>query len=510
MAKVLRQIRILPPMAIARFGSSSTPMDNYALELPRDAAGAETSDYRVVVPAETLSVDEATGEIAAAATPASVFFRDGQGRIKPVSPFLEVWAEFEGSDDLVPLTLQDLADLGGSPASISWRVRAANRKVSRRTGIDGDKVEADSGNFSDHTRHTLVGHSANFKPGKTIALGDVRFIKPTTAFPEIRLRFTPGKGLVFGPRAGDPLINDDVYFGATSEDPEPPQSGRWDRYYMNEPGSPVSTAPADIFQGSTIGVRGTSKLSHGYFDDSCDGIAEVTLTLGGQTFSGYARFASAVPDFAPDTLPVRSIADEIEQMAFGPSVAAPADAAGQATLLADVQDILRRGLDTMRQINTVVHNGDSPVADNPLFGNNMPGQEADTYNRLLEPIFKPAQQASYSFALRAHKRVVDRALRSPDHAGAFPNGMAFVRLPEEAADLTDAGRRKMPAMMRGNEGLELVLTRRMIAKLAHADPNAVAAVAGVAPPAAAAPPQPLDFANATRPILSRVRRNNET
>jgi hypothetical protein len=482
-------------------------MDNYALELPRDAAGAETSDYRVIVPADTLSVDEATGEISAATTPANVIFRDSEGRIRPVSPFLEVWAQFDGSDELTPLTLQDLADLGGSLASISWRVRAANLKVFRRTGVEGDKVTADSGDFSDHARHTLVGKSPNFKPGKTVAVGDVRFIKPTAAFPEIRLRFTPGKGLVFGPRAGDPLTNDDVYFGATSVDPEPRRSGRWDRYFLNEPGTPAVTAPGDIFQGETIGVGQSSKLSHGYLDDSCDGLAEVTLTLGGQTFSAYARFASAVPDFAPDTLPVRSIADEIEQMALGPTVDAPADAAGQATLLADVRDILRRGLDTMRQINTAVHNGDNPVADVAAFFNNMPGQEAGSYNRRFEPIFRPPQQASYNFALRTHKRVVDRALRSPDLAGAFPNGMAVVRLPEEAADLTDAGRRKMPAMMRGNEGVELVLTRRMIAKLAHADPNAAPPAAA---PAAVALPEPLDFANATRPIMSRVRGENET
>ena len=507
--RILRQLRILPPMAIARFGSSPVPMDNYELELPRDAAGAETTDYRVIVPAETLSIDDETGAVVAAATPAQVRFRDEQGRIRPVSPFLEVWAEFEGSDELVPLTVQHLGELGGSVASLSWRVKAANLKVFRRTGVEGDKVEADSGSFSDHARHVLIGRSPNFKPGKAISFGDVRFIRPTEAFPEIRLRFTPGKGFVFGPLAGDPRTTDDVYSGATSTTPAPRESGRWDRYFIGEAGMPIVTAPADIFQGETIGINESSKLSHGYLDDSCDGIAEVTLTLGAQSFSAYARFASAVPDFAPDSLPVRSIADDIEQMALGPDVPAPAEAGERAALLADVRDILRRGLDTMRQINTAVHNGDLPTADVETFFNNMPGQQAGSYNRRFEPIFRPPRQASYSFALGSHKRVLDRALGSADLDDAFRGGMAIVRLPEQVADLTDAGRRLMPAMMRGNEGVELVLTRRMIAKLGRADSNAPPTVMAAATAAPAAR-QAIDFANATRPIVRRVRGNDET
>ncbi|UVK35724.1 hypothetical protein LHFGNBLO_006588 (plasmid) [Mesorhizobium sp. AR10] len=481
------------------------------MKLPRDAAGAETSDYRVIAPAETLLIDNATGAVVEASTPADVRFRDAQGRIKPVSPFLEVWAQCDGSDELEPLTLNHLAELGGSVASLSWRVRAGNLKVFRRTGEERDKVEADTGAFSDHAPHALVGRSPNFKPGKTISFGEIRFLKPTEAFPEIRLRFLPGKGLVFGPRAGDPHVTDDVYFGATSVKPMPRASGRWDRYYISDPGTPPFTAPADIFQGESIGVNGSSKLSHGYLDDSCDGIAEVTLALGGQTFSAYGRFASAIPDFAPDSLPVRSIADDIEQMALGPGVTMPPDADGQAGLLADVRDILRRGLDTMRQINTAVHNGDEPVADVASFRNNMPGQEQGSYNRSFEPIFSPAQMASYPFALNVHKGVLERANASPDFANAFAGGMAHVRLPEDVADLTTPKRRLMPAMMRGNEGLELALTRRMIAKLALADPTAPpGAVVAAAVPAADNAAQTVDYASATRPIFGRVRGGDES
>jgi len=50
------------------------------------------------------------------------------------------------------------------------------------------------------------------------------------------------------------------------------------------------------------------------------------------------------------------------------------------------------------------------------------------------------------------------ALRS----GSCPWFVDVLRLPEEIGDLTDKGRRKMPAMMRGADGRYLALTRRQI------------------------------------------------
>jgi hypothetical protein len=107
--------------------------------------------------------------------------------------------------------------------------------------------------------------------------------------------------------------------------------------------------------------------------------------------------------------------------------------------------------------------------------------------------------------------VLERANASPDLANAFAGGMAHVRSPEDVADLTTPKRRLMPAMMRGNEGLELALTRRMIAKLALADPTAPpGAVVAAAVPAADNAAQTVDYASATRPIFGRVRGGNES
>jgi hypothetical protein len=506
--KKLEQLRILPPMVIARFGSSPTPMENFDVRIPRDQNGVPNTNYREVVPAETLFVDDASGAITKAGVPDQVRFRDAKGRIKPISPFLEVWALFAGSDELVPLTIDHLSDLGLKPADLVWRTRAANLKVFRRTGKVGDKVEADTGAFSGHDAHALTGRADNFKPGKGIPFGHVRVVEPTPEFPEIRVRFTPGRGLVFGPRSGDPLTNDDVYAGATADNlAGGAVRGRWDRYYIGNPRTPPVTAPADIFQGEEIGVRGGNKLSSGYFDDTCDGIVDVSLAVGGDVFTAYGRFASAVPDFAPDSLPVRSIADDLEQMALGPAVDKPVDDAGRNALAQDIQDILRRALDTQRQMNTVALNGKEPVADVDIFRNNMPGQENGSYNRKFEPIFG---DASYAGALGVHKDLLETAIGSADVANAFAGRFNRVRQPEDIANLENPARMLMPAMMRGNEGLELALTRRQIAKLALADPTAQP-IAAVAPAAALTTDSipSIDLSTVNRPIRQRVRVEGE-
>src|SRR5580658_6936099 len=91
-------LSILPPLAIGRLGSSPEPLENYELEIPADGLG-----FRRIVPAETLYVDPATGAVARAATPERIEFRDGD-RIRPVAPFLEVFAHMDDGS-LKPLTL---------------------------------------------------------------------------------------------------------------------------------------------------------------------------------------------------------------------------------------------------------------------------------------------------------------------------------------------------------------------------------------------------------------------
>jgi hypothetical protein len=504
----IKELRIFPPLAIGRFGSSPEPLENYTAEI------VDPFGFRKISPAPTLVVDEATG--AATETKpdpqGKVHFRDAERRVKPLAPFLELWARFDDAGAFEPLTKNHLADLGLKPSDVQWSVEVANVKVFRRTGDPNDKVVArvqialDSADPDQlHRAVQLTGQCKNFKPAnnafgvKIIPFGTVRYVRPTDALPEIRFRFTPAAGRVYGTRSGDPLIVDDVYAGITAI-PAPPNgpwstpfAGAWDRYWIGAPNSPPVTAPGDIFQGQS--VAGT-KVSDGYFDDSCDGIVQVRLQVGAVTLSAYARIMAGVPDFAPDTRHVRTIVDDLEQMAFGPDVAPPATPDEEMRIKADVVDTIRRAYETVRSMNTMVQNGDQNVGDVPRNQNNMPGQQS-AYGRAFEPIYDSAGgSAGYTHALDAHRRALQQALDSAKLSGSFSH-VDLVRPYGEVGDLRTNPRRRMPAMMRGSDGLEMALTRRQYAKLALAAGGAAAphllaeAVAEKPPVEAVLPARPL-------------------
>jgi hypothetical protein len=507
MATAIKELRILPPLAIGRFGSSPEPMDNYSLQI------VDPLGFRKIVPAPTLVIDDATGAITEEVTRREVRFRDSQRRVRPLAPFLEVWARFDDGGSLEPLTKAHLADLGLKPSDVQWSVSVANIKAFRRTGDPNDKVRAQVQIASDNTDPDalhrpvpLIGFARNFKPANTplgvmtIPLGTVRYIRPNDQFPEIRLRFTPAAGRVYGTRAGDPLIVDDVYAGITAV-PAPPNgpwsvpfAGTWDRYWIGAPNSPPVTAPGDIFQGQLL--AGT-KVSDGYLDDTCDGIVTVQITVGGTTLSAYARIMSGVPDFAPDSYHVRTISDDLEQMAFGPNVPAPITADEDSRLKADIVDIIRRAYETVRLMNTMVQNGDQNVGDVARNGNNMPGQQSN-YGRAFEPIYPTATgAAAYQHALAAHRNALQQAMNSAKLAGSFPD-IQLIRPYLEAGDLRTQQRRRMPAMMRGSDGLEMALTRRQFAKLKLASRVQPLALEVAAIPAAEGQPAPIIPAARTR------------
>jgi hypothetical protein len=148
-------------------------------------------------------------------------------------------------------------------------------------------------------------------------------------------------------------------------------------------------------------------------------------------------------------LPIRTVADELEQAMFGPSV--KIDEVSQAA----VEDIVRRAIETVSLLNTAVMNG-NPVDGRLVVASTMPAQDANDYRRLFEPIMAPTLVDALS-VLELHRNVL-AAL-----ATGTPAWFADVlRHPEEVGDLSDKGRRKMPAMMRGADARYLTLTRRQI------------------------------------------------
>jgi hypothetical protein len=437
------EIRILPPLAISRLGSSSEPLENYELVVD------EPLGHRKIVPAETLRVDPTTGEISEAYTPKEIRFRDGD-RIRPVAPFLEVFAR-TSADTLEPLTVDLLKSHGLSVADVRWTVTLGNIKAFRRTNDPNDKVIA-STTFSDHARHPLQGLCNNFITGKTLPLGSAQYIKPTQSFPEIRLRYTPAAGLVYG--ASDRRATADGPNGPVTE-PDPVLDGRliydpakgWKGYF--DKGLPTETNPGAIYAGYN-GDNG--QTSWGYLDDECDGIVSAELTLGGKTLRAFARIGAGPPAFAPDGLPIRTVSDELEQAMFGPNI----DAAAVSD--ADVEDIVRRAFETVRLLNTAVMNG-NPVDGRLAAASIMPSQDANDYHRMFGPIMAPALVDNLSI-VALHQTVLT-ALKSGTPAW-FGD---VLRNPDEVGDLSDKGRRKMPAMMRGADARYLTLTRRQIDKI---------------------------------------------
>ncbi|MGH8574981.1 MAG: hypothetical protein ACREX8_20790, partial [Gammaproteobacteria bacterium] len=312
-------------------------------------------------------------------------------------------------------------------------MQVANHKVFRRTGDEADKVEADSGEFSDHTSRPLPGVCANFWPGNTIPFGHVQYIKPTEAHPEVRLRFTPAAGYVYGasrtsPPAGppaDPNLRAVVYDAS-------PGRGTWLGY--DDAGLGI-TVPGRIYARDSQGSRG-------YLDDGCDGFVRVTLTVGGQTLSAYGRVGVGPPTYAPDAVPIRTVADELEQALFGPTVS-PAEATAEGTP-ERVEEIIRRAFETVRLMNTAAMNSSGMV-----FHDEGEGRRRD-------PIMAAALVDGVALENLHQSLLV--ALRS----GTAPWFADALRNYDEVGDLSDRGRRKMPAMMRGADGRHLTLTRRQI------------------------------------------------
>lgn len=448
------ELRILPPIAIGRLGSSETPLEAFDLEV----SPTKPLDYRAIVPQETLAVDPATGAIRGSHVPREIKFKDGN-QIRPVAPFLEVFAR-TADDVLEPLTVDLLAGEGLTIDAIQWSVEVGNIKIFRRTGDPKDRIVAKMEGIRDHDAHALLGECENFFDGKQLPLGSVRFIRPTQDYPEIRFRFTPAAGKVYGASlkrhtSADVEIDDPVL--SADRILYNPEKGTWRGY--SESAGPGLTNPAQIYAGYPDDSG--NQVSWGYFDDECDGSVTVELTLkSGQKLTASARISAGPPAFAPDTLPVRTVSDEIEQILYGPALNA------QEAPIEAAQDVLRRAFETVRLMNTAVMNG------NTIFGrtniaSTMVRQDSSDFNRRYQPITATSIVDNLAI-LALHQRAFVGV-----SAGTAPWFASVLRQPEEVGDLSDEARRKMPALMRGADGRALVLTRRMIDAVTKAATSAM-------------------------------------
>ena len=482
----IKELRILPPFAIGRLGSASEPMDNYSFDLGIDPASEEPLGYRQIKAEPTLIVNENSGEIESERTPATLEFKRS-GKIRPVAPFLEVFAVTD-NDQLVPLTLDLLREHGLTAEDVSWQVTVCNRKVVRRTEDEHDLVHAKIEWFSNHQNHTLRGKCDHFVAEEaSVNFGWVRFIKPNHQFPEIRLRFTPAAGLIYGPnQSSEALAKKYPGYYQLPEDRQiyDPAKGGWSR--LDGIDSENQTVPPSLFAiepPAPSWFNNNTAISRGYLDDACDGFVEVQLTLqDGGKLDATARICSAPPAMAPDSLFVRTLVDDLEQVINGPEIG-PAEAAED--IRASAQDIVRRAYETVRFMNVAVMNGNDFKGRSALWLDSMPEEEAAGTQRTIRPIM-PSGTVDTLAIMTLHQQVY-AALR----AGAAPWFLRLLRSPDEVADFTDRGRRKMPALMCGADNNYLALTWRQIDTIRKA---------AVAPPVGAPVTKPI-AASATEKVL---------
>lgn len=453
------ELRILPPVAIGRLGSSDTPVSAYDLVVSDD----KPVGFRQIQPQETYAIDPGTHSLQPS-TPTEIIFKDPDGKIRPVAPFLELFAvTSDKPDELQPVTANLLAAVNKQVGDVKWGVTVGNLKIFRRTADINDQIIADVQNISDTIVHTLDGRCNNFLPGKVLPLGTVQAINPTHNYPGLRLRFTPAGGKVYGSDrqripsfnaapVNDPIINDDalvLYNKAT---------GKWRDYKETASFNATYTMPAQIFAGYDNDTTG-DHYSWGYLDDECDGTVKATLEVGGKTFTATAHIVAGPPAFAPDILPIRAVSDELEQILKGTE-------RDDEVSIEEAEEIVRRAFESITLMNTAVMNG-NPINGRENVASTMVRQDTNDLGRLYEPIM--ATSIVDNLALRTlHERVFNGL-----STGAAAWFAAALRRPDKIGDLSDTERRKMPGMMRGADGRALTLTYRMINTVVQAAAGAM-------------------------------------
>ena len=205
---MLQKIWLVPPLAFARGGSSSTPCD--AFEWTEPDLSAAGSGRTQVVSADTLIVDPESGIVSLkrADPKREIVFKDGD-HIRPVCPFFELHGLWERNGESVmgPVTPEVLALTGKTAADLRWQIEFHNSKAWHVTQDEGDRVVATVELRGDcNTPQVLKGRSPwgvirpLVPPPSFVPLGSIQLTCPHEEFQEFRLRFTPGAGKAYAPK----------------------------------------------------------------------------------------------------------------------------------------------------------------------------------------------------------------------------------------------------------------------------------------------------------------------
>jgi hypothetical protein len=300
--------------------------------------------------------------------PGSIRFRDGRA-IRPVCPFLELEAKVKrGSKEedaqFEPLTAGLLKDADLKLAQISFQVVAANLKAQRRTGDKACAFEARALVVAnDHSRHELRAWSHAqtgdllVLPERPILLGAFQVIRPVqrscrfkVGLDTIRVRFTPGRGEVYGPPFATVSQTSDARRAHVIVRPENRllnPAASWMTYDPATSSHPFPIPP-DTYDGDSDIDR--NNTSWGVVDDTCDVKITVQIAADIGTVSGVARVLVGPPDYAPDRRPFYSLADDLADRDPGSLCKSLKEASGPELNLA-VTDLFRRASETASLIN---------------------------------------------------------------------------------------------------------------------------------------------------------------
>jgi hypothetical protein len=538
MAEIIQAIYCDPPIVVARLGGSPTPVVAYSWE---ESPNPRNDGDTVIAPEWSLEIlpDGSVSPF----KPDSVRFRDGP-LIRPVCPFIEVWARLgeRGSAEStwrdVPLTETLLASFGADRSAISLTVDARNLKAARRTQ-DPDLAYGLFPSVSVRgDQHSPVPLLAVSPPGvrqpmiprdRNIPLGFVQVLRPrpnppSPAWPAsidtdvIRLRFTPGRGQVYGPReATEPTPQSTV-------PPVPEANGflnsRAGWFNSDAQGGGV-LQPADTFD-----FRGSRAL--GVVDDTCESRIEVELRLAAtaaaaRRLRAHANVLVGPPDWAPDRRPFLSIADELNDRSAD-AAARNAELTG-AELDKWVEDLFERAYETVSLMNVDHWRRDRGVQlpSGGLTPAPLPGDEVTPADQAMgrrdplrnQTLQVPAPSADVPLPLSAHARARHRSLSAAERLrvllGENPERLKqLVRGPFEVArgENSESSTMRMPPFMRQSNGNPLTLAAWQYELLMTwaSQQEAPVAVVTAAAPAVRLEPLSRSAAERQREVLARVNR----
>lgn len=489
---MINKIWLTPPLAFARIGSSDIPMDAYEWgENDNDVRG---SGKTIVTPSQTLYIDEKG--IISSNTPKEIKFKEakkGKEIFHPVSPWYEVHCEYEanGKIETGNLTIEILEASGIKLSDIKWEVHIENHKSFHMTLEEGDKIlckEMFNGDNNERTILKGVAKENSSMPlvpiGKYISLGEFQIASPTKNHPEIRVRFTPPKGMNYGPTdlrdkihklismpGFDPVSNNITDSWDTLHIPEENlllnSNAHWCNYTLSS--GDARTQPGELF---ALCMVDKIRYSLGIIDDTSDGVITCLIETKDKLLKAISRVVVCPQDLAPDRRHVVSIADNLKDRADHTNIEEDYNTVPYEELASEVQDIFERILETMEFMNLDVIN--KKGAFQIVIPNTDPQQTHPPFNNVADsilplPLTEIGRQRHRRFMSLEVLENIMRENISREEVGnpiETPNEvhgiLKMLNIPPfiDGSGTDENSHKKMPALMRGSDAQPLHLTRR--------------------------------------------------